>query len=116
MNADIALWCTLGALVVAIVLAAYWGAAVRRLRARVAGLEKDCAARDAAVGQLVGLGLPSAADVLSDAPAARPALALAPSLNGTAFAGNAGVLALRYTTGVADLQRKVAVVVRQRVE
>ncbi|WP_194910905.1 ATP-binding protein [Catenulispora rubra] len=116
MNADIALWCTAGALVVAIVLAVYWVTTARRLRARVAGLEEACAARDAAVGQLVALGLPGVADVLSDAPAARISFTVAPSLNGTAFAGNAGVLAQRYTIGLRELQGKVAGAVRQRVE
>jgi len=116
MNADIALWCTVGALVVAIALAVYWVTAARRLRARVAGLEQACAARDAAMGQLVALGLPAVADVLSDAPAARTSFALAPSLDGTAFAGNAGVLAQRYTIGLRELQGKAAGAVRQRVE
>ena len=117
MNADIALWFTVGALVVAVALAAYYIAAARRLRGRVAGLEEACAARDAAVGQLVGLGLPTVADArCGDTSAARGSLSLAPSLGGTAFAGNVGVLAQRYTAGVSDLQREIALTVRERVE
>ena len=116
MNAEIALWCTAVALVVAIAIAGYWVRSAKRLRARVAGLEEACAARDAAVAQLVAASLPSASEVLSDSPAARSALAVAPTLDRTAFAGNIGVLTQRYTVGIRDLQRDVAEAVRKRAE
>lgn len=116
MNAEIALWCTAVALVVAIAAAVYWARGAARLRARIAALEEACEARDAAVVQLVSATLPSASDVLSDAPSVSSALAVAPVLDRTAFAGNIGVLTQRYTTGIRDMQRDVAEAVRKRVE
>ncbi|GAA1991550.1 hypothetical protein GCM10009838_63790 [Catenulispora subtropica] len=88
----------------------------RRLRVRVAGLEEACAARDAAVAQLVAVGLPAASDTVGDAPAPVPALAVAPSLGGTLFARNVNVLAQRYTAGLRGLQLEAAEAVRKRVE
>ncbi|MEY9928812.1 signal transduction histidine kinase [Catenulispora sp. GP43] len=125
MNADIALWCTAAALVVAIAVAVYMARGAGRLRAQVAGLEQACAARDAAVAQLVAIGLPSAAELVGDSPAAHsahsahsahPAPTVAPVLERTAFAGNVQVLTQRYGAGVRDLQRDVARSVRERVE
>jgi histidine kinase/DNA gyrase B/HSP90-like ATPase len=116
MNAEIALWCTAVALVVAIAVAVYWVRSAGRLRARVAGLEEACGARDAAVAQLSALMLPSAAEVLSDSPSARPVYGLPPILDRTTFAADVDALAHRYTAGVRDLQRQVAETVRQRAE
>jgi hypothetical protein len=116
MNAEIALWCTVVALVVAIAVAVYWARSAGRLRARVAGLEEACGARDAAVAQLSALMLPSAAEVLSDSPSARPVRGLPPVLDRTSFAADVDALAYRYTAGVRDLQRQVAETVRQRAE
>src|SRR5438270_6528383 len=107
MNAEIALWCTAVALLAAIAVAVYWVRSAGRLRAKVAGLEEACAARDAAVAQLSALTLPSAAEVLSDSPLARPAYGVAPILDRTSFAANVDALAYRYTAGVRDLQRQV---------
>ena len=116
MISEIALWCTGAALLVAIVLLGYWVRSAKRLRAQISGLEQACAARDAAVAQLAAVGLPDAADVTGDSPAARPAAVMAPGLEGTAFAANVGILAQRYTVGVRDMKAQVAEAVRQRVE
>lgn len=116
MNAEIALWCTAVALVVAIAVAVYCSRSAGRLRAQVAGLEQACAARDAAVAQLAAVPLPSAAELLSDSPSVRPVLGLAPTLDRTPFAGNMDVLAKRHTDGVRDLQRQAAQTVKQRAE
>jgi signal transduction histidine kinase len=116
MNADIALWCTAVALVVAIAFAVYWARDTARLRARVAGLEEACGARDAAVAQLAAVGLPSVADLMNESTAAAPVFVVAPSLQGTSFAGNATVLVHRYTVGLRELQAEIAEAVRSRVQ
>ena len=117
MNSEIALWCTAVALIAALAVAGYRERGVRRLRVRVAGLEQACAARDEAVARLVAVGLPTVAQVLGgDAPAARPAFAVAPAIDGTAFAGNVKTLAQRYTTGIRELHGEAAEAVRRRVE
>ncbi|MEY9894767.1 hypothetical protein ABIA35_004738 [Catenulispora sp. MAP12-49] len=119
MNADIALWCTAAALIIAIAVAVYWARGAGQLRARVAGLEEACAARDAAVAQLVAAGLPSVGELTGDSPAGQAVHhfpAVPPVLERTAFAGDIQVLTRRYGTGLRDLQRGVASSVRQRVE
>lgn len=116
MNSEIALWCVTGALAVAIAVAVYFSRGVRQLRVRVARLEQACADRDTAVAQLAAAGLPAVADLMDDSPMPRPAVVLAPSLQGTRFAGNVDVLAQRYSTGLRELQGEAAEVVRQRVQ
>ena len=118
MTLDIALWCTALALVGVAALAVYEIRNALRLRARVAGLEEACTARDAALARLAAVGLPTAADPMaasSPEPAA-PAFTVARCLDGTAFAQNAGILAQRYTAGVRALQAETAESVRRRVE
>ncbi|HET9169877.1 MAG TPA: ATP-binding protein [Actinospica sp.] len=63
MKTDIALWCACAAFVGAAAFALYWLRSALRLRARVAGLEAACAARDADVRRL--------AEALEDAAADR---------------------------------------------
>lgn len=116
MNSEIALWCTAGALVVVTAFAAYKAWSAGRLRERIAGLEEACAARDAAVLQLAAIGLPTVADVMGDARPPRPALGMAPILDGTSFAGNVSLLAQRYTLGIGELQAAVAEAVRHKAE
>ncbi|NUP51443.1 MAG: sensor histidine kinase [Catenulispora sp.] len=116
MNSETALWCVVGALAIAIAVAVYFSRGVRQIRVRVARLEQACADRDAAVAQLAAAGLPAVADLMGDSPLPRPAVVLAPSLQGTRFAGNVDVLAQRYSTGLRELQGEVAEVVRQRVQ
>jgi signal transduction histidine kinase len=116
MKTDIALWCAAAALVGVAAFAFFWVRSALRLRAQVAGLEEACAARDGAVARLVALGLPTAADILSDPEAAAPAFTVPRGLDGTPFAENAGILAERYTSGVRALQAEVAETVRLRVE
>ena len=117
MRLEIALWCTAIALVGVAAFAAYELRNTRRLRARIAGLEEACTARDAAVARLVAVGLPTAADLTDDSPAtAAPAFTVERCLDATAFAQNAGILAQRYTAGVRALQAETAEAVRQRVQ
>jgi hypothetical protein len=117
MKLEIALWCTAVALAGVAAFAAYQIRNALRLRARVAGLEEACAARDAAVARLVAVGLPTATDPADGSPApVAPAFTVARCLDGTAFAQNAGLLAQRYTAGVRALQTETAEAVRRRAE
>lgn len=114
MIPDIALWCTSVALAGAVAVAAFWVRGARRLRARVAGLEEACAARDDAVARLAAIGLPSPADLMTGPHAPLPTVAIAPGLEGTSFARALAFLADRYTAGLRDLQLEMAEAVRQR--
>jgi hypothetical protein len=116
MTTEIAMSCATAAFVAAAVVAVYWTRVALRLRARVAGLEEACAVRDAAMEQLVAVGLPTAADPMADPGPAAAAFTPARSLVGTAFAENAGVLAQRYTGGVHRLQAEAAEAAERRGE